>query len=115
MEKIFSPEFRNRLDCMVTFNALGEEIILKIVKKSIDEFRKQLQEKSIDIDVSEKCLKWLAHKGYSPEFGAREISRLVQTKIKSFFVDEVLFGNLSNGGKAYIDIENDDISVKVGK
>ncbi|MBN2401195.1 MAG: ATP-dependent Clp protease ATP-binding subunit ClpA [Spirochaetes bacterium] len=115
VEKIFSPEFRNRLDSIVTFNGLGEEIILKIVKKSIDEFKKQLQEKNIDIEVSEECCKWLAAKGYSPEFGAREISRLVQTKIKSYFVDEVLFGDLKEGGKAFIDIENDDVAVKVDK
>ncbi len=115
VDKIFSPEFRNRLDSIVTFNALNEEIILKIVKKSIDEFKKQLQEKNISIEVSEECCKWLADKGYSPEFGAREIGRLVQTKIKAFFVDEVLFGNLKEGGKAYIDIKNNDVAVKVEK
>jgi ATP-dependent Clp protease ATP-binding subunit ClpA len=115
VEKIFSPEFRNRLDSTVTFNALSEEIILKIVKKSIDEFKKQLQEKNISIEVSEECCKWLADKGYSPEFGAREINRLIQTKIKSFFVDEVLFGDLKNGGSANIEIENNDVAVKVEK
>jgi ATP-dependent Clp protease ATP-binding subunit ClpA len=115
VEKIFSPEFRNRLDSIVTFNGLSEEIILKIVKKSIDEFKKQLQEKNINIVVSEECCAWLATKGYSPEFGAREIGRLVQTKIKSFFVDAVLFGDLKEGGKAFIDIENNDVAVKVDK
>ena len=102
VDKIFSPEFRNRLDCVVTFNNLDEQIILRIVKKSIDEFKKQLQEKNITLEVSEKCSKWLAKKGYSPEFGAREINRLVQSKIKAFFVDEVLFGDLKDGGKAFI-------------
>jgi ATP-dependent Clp protease ATP-binding subunit ClpA len=115
VEKIFAPEFRNRLDSIVTFNGLSEEIILRIVKKTIDEFKKQLQEKNIIIEVSEECCKWLAAKGYSPEFGAREISRLVQAKIKAFFVDEVLFGDLKAGGKAYIDVENDDVAVKVNK
>ena len=115
VEKIFSPEFRNRLDCIVTFNGLNEEIILRIVKKSIDEFKKQLQEKNITIEVSDECAKWLAFKGYSPEFGAREINRLIQSKIKSFFVDEVLFGDLSEGGTAFIGIENDDVAVKVIK
>ncbi|MBN2041210.1 MAG: ATP-dependent Clp protease ATP-binding subunit ClpA [Spirochaetes bacterium] len=115
VDKIFSPEFRNRLDCIVTFNNLNEENILRIVKKSIDEFQKQLQEKNITIEVSEECSRWLADTGYSPEFGAREINRLVQTKIKAYFVDEVLFGNLKDGGKAFIDIENDDVVVKVEK
>jgi ATP-dependent Clp protease ATP-binding subunit ClpA len=113
VEKIFSPEFRNRLDSIVTFNGLSEEIILKIVKKYIDEFKKQLHEKNIIIDVSDECCRWLAAKGYSPQFGAREISRLVQTKVKAFFVDEVLFGELKDGGKANVTIENDDVVVKV--
>ncbi len=91
------------------------KLILKIVKKYIDEFKKQLQEKNITIEVSEECSKWLAIKGYSTEFGAREISRLVQTKIKAYFVDAVLFGDLSKGGHANIDIEDDDVVVKVGK
>ncbi len=115
VERIFSPEFRNRLDCVVHFNGLNEEIILQIVKKKIDEFRKQLEEKNITLEVTDKCYKWLAHRGYSPDFGAREIARLLQTKIKSFFVDEVLFGKLTKGGKAVADIKKDDVSITVPK
>ncbi len=113
IERIFSPEFRNRLDCVVNFNALDEEIILKIVKKKIDEFKAQLAEKKVELEVTDTCYRWLAKKGYSPEFGAREIARLIQTKIKSFFVDEVLFGKLTGGGRAVADIKNDDVSIKV--
>ncbi len=115
VERIFSPEFRNRLDCVVNFNALDEEIILQIVKKKIDEFKEQLEEKNVTLEVTNKCYKWLAKRGYSPDFGAREIARLLQAKIKSFFVDEVLFGKLTKGGKAVADIKKDDVSIKVSK
>jgi len=113
VERIFAPEFRNRLDAVINFNALTNEVVLKIVEKAIRDFNKQLQDKKVQLEVSEACLAWLAHKGYSPEYGAREIARLVQDKIKRFFVDEVLFGSLQQGGKAYADIDQDDVVVKV--
>jgi ATP-dependent Clp protease ATP-binding subunit ClpA len=113
VERIFSPEFRNRLDGVVNFNGLTDVEILRIVKKAIDEFRVQLNEKHVQLDVTEMCLTWLARKGYSYEFGAREIGRLIQDKIKRFFVDEVLFGQLKSGGLAVADIENDDVVIKV--
>jgi ATP-dependent Clp protease ATP-binding subunit ClpA len=115
VEKFFSPEFRNRLDAIVTFNNLNEEILLQIVKKEINAFTKQLSEKNVVLEITDSCLKWLGQKGYSKEFGAREISRIVQDKIKNFFVDQVLFGDLKNGGKAVADIENDDVVIKVYK
>ena len=92
VDRIFSPEFRNRLDAVVKFNDLDEEIIVQIVKKNIDLFRQQLAEKNVTLEVTDECYRWLGEKGYSPKFGAREIDRLVQDKIKKFFVDEVLFG-----------------------
>jgi len=111
--RIFSPEFRNRLDAVVNFNGLTHEVVLMIVKKAIGEFSVQLKEKDVSIQVSDRCSEWLASKGYSPEFGAREIARLIQDKIKRFFVDEVLFGKLSKGGTAVADIENDDVILQV--
>ena len=113
VEKIFSPEFRNRLDKIVHFNRLSEPVILQIVDKEIRAFGQQLTEKGIHLDVTKECRKWIARTGYSPEFGARNISRLVQDKIKSFFVDEVLFGSLSKGGTAKADIENNDVVIRV--
>ncbi|MBN2078292.1 MAG: ATP-dependent Clp protease ATP-binding subunit ClpA [Spirochaetes bacterium] len=113
VERIFSPEFRNRLDAVVKFNDLDEEIIVRIVKKNIDQFREQLNEKRINLEVSDECYRWLGRKGYSPAFGAREIDRLVQDKIKKFFVDEVLFGSLANGGAARADIENDEVIIRI--
>ena len=113
VEKHFSPEFRNRLDGVVIFNHLNEDIVLKIVKKNIDEFRHQLKEKKIKLEISEQCYKWLAKKGYSRLFGAREVARLIQEKIKTFFVDKVLFGKLAKGGKAVANVQNDNIVIQI--
>ena len=113
VEKTFSPEFRNRLDGVVNFHSLEEAEVLKIVKKAIAEFASQLTDKKVLLTVTDRCCDWLARRGYSPEFGAREIARLIQDKIKRFFVDEVLFGSLQKGGEAVADIENDDVVIRV--
>ncbi|MHB8829709.1 MAG: hypothetical protein ACYC6Q_09330 [Syntrophales bacterium] len=113
LERTFSPEFRNRLDAVVNFNALNDEIVLRIVKKTIAEFSGQLVAKKVLFTVSDECYAWLAKRGYSAEFGAREIARLVQEKIKGFFVDEVLFGRLREGGEAVAAIEKDDVAIRV--
>lgn len=114
VEDLFSPEFRNRLDATVSFNDLDKKIVLQIVQKEIDLFKIQLALKKVTLTLSKGCLEWLAEKGYSPLFGAREISRLIQDKIKSFFVDEVLFGSLAHGGKARAEIKGDEVVIKVG-
>ena len=113
VDKTFSPEFRNRLDGIVKFNRLPEEVILKIVDKEIDSFREQLAEKKVELDVTDACRKYLAQKGYSYEFGARNISRLVQNEIKTFFVDEVLFGSLTKGGKSIADVDDGKVKIRV--
>ncbi|MEN8222794.1 MAG: ATP-dependent Clp protease ATP-binding subunit ClpA, partial [Acidobacteriota bacterium] len=98
VEKYFSPEFRNRLDKVVIFERLDEKSVLSIVKKEIDEFKGQLADKKIELELSTEVYKLIAKLGYSNLFGAREIARVVQEKVKDYFVDEVLFGKLSNGG-----------------
>jgi len=103
VEKIFTPEFRNRLDAVVRFGHLSREIMLSIVRKEIELFSKQLAEKKVSLTVTEACLEKLAEEGYSKEFGARNAGRVIEEKIKSFFVDEVLFGKLSEGGAATVD------------
>ncbi len=113
LERTFSPEFRNRLDGVVNFQGLAEEVVLKIVKRAVADFSAQLVGKKVLLTTTEACYAWLARKGYSPEFGAREIARLVQDKVKRFFVDEVLFGSLRDGGEALADIENDDVVIRV--
>ncbi len=113
LETLFSPEFRNRLDGIITFNNLNEDIILMIVKKQIDEFREQLKPKKVLLNVTDSCLKWLALKGFSKTYGAREVARLIQDKLKNNFIDEVLFGRLSKGGTAIADIINDEIHIEI--
>lgn len=115
VERIFTPEFRNRLDKIVSFSHLTEDIVLKIVDKEIREFSFKLKEKNISLEVTEQCRKWLSEKGYSPEFGARNIKRLIQEKVKTFFVDSVLFGELSGGGKAKAVIAGNDVKIEIVK
>ena len=103
VEKLFTPEFRNRLDAVVRFGHLTREIMVSIVRKELDAFAGQLAAKNVTLTVSDSCVNRLAEEGYSLEFGARNVGRLIEDKIKSFFVDEVLFGRLSNGGKAKVD------------
>ena len=77
------------------------------------EFQAELAVKNVTLDVTPACAEWLARKGYSQEFGAREIARLVSTKLKDFFVDEILFGRLANGGRAQADVKDDDVVLTV--
>ena len=103
VERIFSPEFRNRLDAVVRFDHLSRPIMESIVKKELGVFEQQLAEKNVSLHVTDACVQHLAEEGYSREFGARNAGRLIEDKIKSYFVDEVLFGVLSNGGEARVD------------
>jgi ATP-dependent Clp protease ATP-binding subunit ClpA len=113
VERIFSPEFRNRLDAVVKFNGLEHAVVLQVVGKAVREFQDELAAKKVTLEVTPACLEWMALKGYSKEFGAREIARLVSSKLKDFFVDEILFGRLSRGGSARADIANDEVVVTV--
>ncbi|MCX7024979.1 MAG: ATP-dependent Clp protease ATP-binding subunit ClpA [Spirochaetes bacterium] len=113
VQKAFTPEFRNRLDAIVRFGHLPMPVIERIVEKNIDDFRIQLAEKKVTLDVTPACVSLLAEKGYSREFGARNITRLVEDKIKGWFVDQVLFGALSGGGKAVAEAVDGEIVVSV--
>jgi ATP-dependent Clp protease ATP-binding subunit ClpA len=113
VERIFAPEFRNRLDRVVVFEKLEESVVLRIVDKEIDAFKSQLETHGVQLKLTDRCRKWLAEKGYSREFGARNISRLVQERIKSFFVDAVLFGSLAGGGTAVADMDNEEVVIRV--
>ncbi|PLY00286.1 MAG: ATP-dependent Clp protease ATP-binding subunit ClpA [Desulfuromonas sp.] len=98
VEKTFSPEFRNRLDAIVPFHALSENVILKVVDKFIGQLRLSLSEKNVQLKISAAARKMLARQGYDPVFGARPLGRLVQTEISDVIATEVLFGELRNGG-----------------
>lgn len=113
VERAFTPEFRNRLDAVVHFDNLPMPVIRKIVVKAIDDFRTQLSAKKVSLVTDEAVISYLAEKGYSREFGARNIGRLVEDKIKSFFVDEVLFGRLEHGGTAFAELSDGDVRFRV--
>ena len=113
VENTFAPEFRNRLDKMVLFNRLDQKIVEKIVIKEIGHFQEMLKSKNVSLKISDECVIWLAKTGYSPEFGARNIARLIEDKIKSIFVDQVLFGDLSQGGKAVAQIIDEEVKITI--
>ncbi|KWT81174.1 ATP-dependent Clp protease ATP-binding subunit ClpA [Candidatus Magnetominusculus xianensis] len=104
LSKIFSPEFRNRLDDTLHFNPLNHEIMLLVVDKFIGELVGQLHKKKVSIDVSDELRQRLAEKGYDRRYGARPLGRVIQTEIKTPLSEEILFGRLQKGGKVSIDI-----------
>ena len=113
VERIFTPEFRNRLDGVVRFNHLSREVMVSIVAKELELFKAQLADKKVALEVTETCMDHLAEEGYSREFGARNVGRIIEDKIKGFFVDEVLFGALSSGGSARADWRDGEYRIEV--
>jgi len=109
IEKFFSPEFRNRLDGIITFNALTEKIMEKIVDKFVVELNEQLSAKRVALSLSDKARKLLAGKGHDPKFGARPLERVLQKEIKDELSDEILFGRLVKGGHVFVDAGKDEL------
>jgi len=109
----FSPEFRNRLDATIVFKGLEPVVVERIVRKQIHEFEAQLRRRRIHLEVTDACVHWLAQHGYSRLFGAREVARLIDTKLKRYFIDESLFGRLTRGGRADADVVDDDVVVRI--
>jgi ATP-dependent Clp protease ATP-binding subunit ClpA len=109
IEKIFSPEFRNRLDDIITFKPLTPEIMERIVDKFIQELNDQLASKKASVSLSSAARRWLARKGHDPQYGARPLTRLMQTEIKDPLSDEILFGKLEKGGQVLIDVVEDKL------
>jgi ATP-dependent Clp protease ATP-binding subunit ClpA len=114
VERIFSPEFRNRLDEVVTFAALGPDVMERVVDKFVAEVESQLHERRIKIVLSPAARGWLARKGHDPLYGARPMARLIQTALKDRVSDEVLFGKLANGGTVRVDLAGDELTFAFG-
>ena len=110
IEKVFSPEFRNRLDAIVNFQSLSADVMETIVDKFIIQLEEQLAERRIAITLLPDARKYLAKKGYDPVFGARPLARVIQTEVRDRLTDEILFGQLENGGIVTIGLENDTLS-----
>ncbi|MDR2483634.1 MAG: ATP-dependent Clp protease ATP-binding subunit ClpA [Treponema sp.] len=113
VERIFTPEFRNRLDAVIRFGHLSKDIMAAIIGKELARFREQLAEKRVSLEVTAACVERLAEEGYSKEFGARNAGRVVEDKIKGFFVDEVLFGRLAQGGSARAGYEDGEYIITI--
>jgi ATP-dependent Clp protease ATP-binding subunit ClpA len=109
LEKLFNPEFRNRLDATVTFGTLPREAVEKVVDKFVNEVVQQLAEKKVTISLTPAARGYLAEKGYDTTFGARPMARLIQKEVKMVLADEILFGKLQNGGTAKIDLGEDGL------
>ena len=107
IKRMFSPEFRNRLDAIISFAALDHEVILRVVDKFLMQLEAQLHEKKVEAVFTDKLKDWLAEKGFDPLMGARPMARLIQDTIRAALADELLFGRLSNGGRVTIDLDGE--------
>jgi len=108
IKRMFTPEFRNRLDSIISFRPLDEEIILRVVDKFLMQLEEQLHEKKVEATFSERLRKFLAKKGFDPLMGARPMARLIQDMIRKALADELLFGRLVSGGRVIVDLDDKD-------
>ena len=108
IKKMFTPEFRNRLDAVISFAALSPEIILRVVDKFLMQLEEQLTEKKVEAHFTQALKEHLAKKGFDPLMGARPMARLIQDTIRRVLADELLFGKLVHGGKVTIDVGEDE-------
>jgi ATP-dependent Clp protease ATP-binding subunit ClpA len=115
VKKFFAPEFRNRLDAVIKFSKLSDEVVVQIVKKFIEELNQQLKDKGIEIVAGAQAIKWLAAKGYDRKMGARPLARLIDNKIKSPLSRRVLFGDLVDGGRVTVGIDKDELTFTVSE
>src|SRR6185436_19064278 len=111
LEKAFTPEFRNRLDAIVHFNALGPVEIERVVDKQIDELRAMVASRGVTIELDPLARAWLAAEGFDRAFGARPMARLIERKVKKPLSEAMLFGALAAGGAARIFVDGDEIKV----
>jgi ATP-dependent Clp protease ATP-binding subunit ClpA len=115
VKKFFAPEFRNRLDAVIKFTKLSQEVVTQIVKKFIGELNSQMKDKSIEIVLTGAATKWLAENGYDKKMGARPLARLIDNKIKSPLSRRVLFGDLVDGGKITVDLQDNELTFAVSE
>jgi ATP-dependent Clp protease ATP-binding subunit ClpA len=108
IKRLFTPEFRNRLDAVVSFAALDQEVILRVVDKFLMQLEEQLHEKKVEVVFTDALKDFLAKTGFDPLMGARPMARLIQDTIRSALADELLFGKLASGGKVTVDVDAND-------
>jgi ATP-dependent Clp protease ATP-binding subunit ClpA len=115
IKRMFSPEFRNRLDAIIQFKALDPTTIGHVVDKFIIELEAQLEPKGVTLEVDEAARSWLAQRGYDPKMGARPMARVIQENIKKPLAEELLFGRLINGGHVVVTAQNDALSIDIAE
>ena len=113
LKKVFTPEFRNRLDAIVQFEALDDKVIKTVVDKFLMELQVQLDDKQVSLHVDDDAIDWFVSHGYDKSMGARPMLRLIQTEIKKPLAEDILFGQLVNGGDVHISVENDKICLEI--
>jgi len=113
LKKMFTPEFRNRLDSIIQFDPLSPEVITTVVDKFLVEVQVQLDDKKVVLDISDEARAWLAENGYDQAMGARPMQRLIQSKIKKELAEDILFGNLSNGGVVQVLVRDNDLVLEI--
>ena len=113
VERTFSPEFRNRLDAVISFSALPREVILKVVEKFVLQLEAQLMDRNVTIELSEPAANWLAKKGYDDKMGARPLARTIQEYIKKPLAEELLFGKLAKGGSVRVEVRDGNIHLEI--
>jgi ATP-dependent Clp protease ATP-binding subunit ClpA len=107
IKRLFTPEFRNRLDAVISFAALDEQVILRVVDKFLMQLEDQLHEKKVEVSFTQALKDYLAKHGFDPLMGARPMARLIQDTIRRALADELLFGKLATGGKITVDVDDD--------
>jgi ATP-dependent Clp protease ATP-binding subunit ClpA len=112
IRRMFTPEFRNRLDAIIQFNSLDFDHILRVVDKFLIELESQLSEKHVALDVDADARRWLAEHGFDPQMGARPMARVIQEKVKRALADELLFGKLADGGKVKLGVRDGELLVE---
>ena len=113
IKRMFTPEFRNRLDATIAFSSLGREVVLRVVDKFIMQLEAQLEDRNVTFELTDAARAWLARKGYDEAYGARPLARVIQEEMKKPLADEILFGKLSKGGVVQVDASGDALSFTI--
>ena len=113
IERTFTPEFRNRLDAVISFAPLGKEVILRVVEKFVLQLEAQLMDRNVTFELTRAAAEWLSDKGYDDKMGARPLGRVIQEHIKKPLAEELLFGKLAKGGVVKVGIKDGELDLRL--
>ena len=113
IERMFTPEFRNRLDAVISFSSLPKEVILQIVEKFVLQLEAQLMDRGVHIELTRPAAEWLANKGFDDKMGARPLARVIQEEIKKPLAEELLFGKLAKGGIVKVGVKDGKLELRI--